>query len=52
LTQLHESIADLERDVEKARTRGDARKERQAQEALDARRAWLAEVEKTLDEFA
>ncbi|GAB3411947.1 DUF349 domain-containing protein [Flindersiella endophytica] len=52
LTQLHDSIAELERDVEKARTRGDARKERQAQEALEARRAWLAEVEKTLGEFA
>ncbi|MFD2081044.1 protein of unknown function [Actinopolymorpha cephalotaxi] len=52
LTQLRNSIADLERDLEAQQAKGDVTGERRAQEALDARRAWLAEVEKTLDEFS
>jgi Domain of Unknown Function (DUF349) len=52
LTQLRSSIADLERAVDDHRAKGDADGQRKAEEALDARRAWLAEVEKTLDEFS
>ncbi|MEQ7122964.1 DUF349 domain-containing protein [Actinopolymorpha sp. B11F2] len=52
LSQLRSSIADLERTVEEHRAKGDSQGQRQAEEALDARRAWLAEVEKTLDEFS
>ncbi|MEQ4208639.1 DUF349 domain-containing protein [Actinopolymorpha sp. B9G3] len=52
LSQLRSSIADLERTVEEHRAKGDSHRQRQAEEALDARRAWLAEVEKTLDEFS
>ncbi|MEQ7008680.1 DUF349 domain-containing protein [Actinopolymorpha sp. B17G11] len=52
LSQLRSSIADLERTVEEHRAKGDSQGQHQAEEALDARRAWLAEVEKTLDEFS
>ncbi len=52
LTQLRNSIAELERELEGHRAKGDEAGERQAQEALTARQAWLAEVEKTLDEFS
>ncbi|WP_020573691.1 DUF349 domain-containing protein [Actinopolymorpha alba] len=52
LSQLRASIADLEREVSRARAKGDTSAERKAQEALAARQAWLAEVEKTLDEFS
>jgi hypothetical protein len=52
LTQLRASIAELERDLERHRSKGDEAAERQAREALTARQAWLAEVEKTLDEFS
>jgi hypothetical protein len=39
--QLQESIDKLERELEKARASGDARKVAEAQEALDARKVWL-----------
>ncbi len=52
VTQLRASIAKLESQLSAAQTRGDARAERQASEALEARREWLAEAEKTLDEFS
>lgn len=52
VTQLRTSIAKLESQLAAAQTRGDARAERQASEALEARRLWLAEAEKTLDEFS
>ncbi|GAA5002051.1 DUF349 domain-containing protein [Actinopolymorpha pittospori] len=52
LTQLRNSIADLERELAKQQETGNAAGVRQAEEALNARRAWLAEVEKTLDEFS
>ncbi|HZC26907.1 MAG TPA: DUF349 domain-containing protein [Actinopolymorphaceae bacterium] len=52
LTQLRTSIADLEREVADHHAKGDTAAEQKAQEALAARQAWLAEVEKTLDEFS
>jgi hypothetical protein len=39
--QLNEAIAKLESELEEARSGGDQRKIRSAQEALDARKAWL-----------
>lgn len=50
--QLRSLIADLEQKVEKARASGDQRKLREAEEALEARRAWLAQAEQALDELA
>ncbi|MFV0633523.1 DUF349 domain-containing protein [Demequina sp.] len=43
--QLLSAIADLEADLEAATASGDARKVKKAQEALDARRAWLKQIQ-------
>jgi Domain of Unknown Function (DUF349) len=51
VNQLRSAIAQLEQQVAKARDRGDARAARTAEEALTARRSWLAEAENTLAEF-
>ena len=50
--QLQTAIAGLEDRLAKAQARGDERAVRDAQEALDARRSWLAEAERTLNEFS
>ena len=52
VTQLRTAISGLERQLAKARDKGDAKAERNAQEALDARRSWLEEAERTLAEFS
>jgi hypothetical protein len=52
VTQLRSAISGLERQLAKARDKGDAKAERNAQEALDARRSWLEEAERTLAEFS
>jgi hypothetical protein len=52
VAQLRTTIAQLEQQLAKARDRGDARGERNAEEALTARRAWLTEAENTLAEFS
>lgn len=52
VNQLKTAIASLEKDLAKAQQRGDERGIRQAEEGLEARRAWLAEAEKTLEEFS
>jgi Domain of Unknown Function (DUF349) len=52
VAQLRTTIAQLEAQLAKARDRGDARAERNAEEALTARRAWLTEAENTLAEFS
>jgi hypothetical protein len=52
LAQLRSSIAELEAQLADARARGDAEAERRVEDALAARRAWLAEVEKTLNELS
>lgn len=44
LGQLHDAITKLERELEEAKAGGDQRKIAQAQEALDARKAWLGAV--------
>jgi hypothetical protein len=52
VTQLRTAIEQLERQLAKARDKGDAKAEHNAQEALDARRSWLEEAERTLAEFS
>jgi hypothetical protein len=52
VTQLRTAIEQLERQLAKAQEKGDATGERNAQEALEARRSWLAEAERTLAEFS
>jgi hypothetical protein len=50
LAQLESAIAQLEADLEKAKAGGDARKVAEAQAALDARRAWLEQIERAAQE--
>jgi hypothetical protein len=52
VAQLRSTIAQLEKQLGRAREAGDARAERNATEALTARRAWLEEAEHTLAEFS
>lgn len=51
LAQLEDSIAALEADLERARAAGDARAEAEARAALDARRAWLEQVQRAAEDF-
>ena len=51
VNQLRESISELEQQVEDARAAGNDRKLVEAEEALTARRAWLEQAERALDEF-
>ncbi|WP_421741401.1 DUF349 domain-containing protein [Cellulomonas sp.] len=44
--QLEQAIAGLEADLDRAKAAGDARKIADAQAALDARRAWLEQVQR------
>jgi hypothetical protein len=52
VTQLRASIAALEQQATAARAAGDEKKAAEADEALTARKGWLAEAEKTLAEFS
>jgi len=49
--QIRAAIAGLEEQLAKAQAAGNERAVQQAEEALEARRAWLAEAERTLAEF-
>jgi hypothetical protein len=51
VAQLRSAITSLEAQLARARERGDAAAIRNAEEALTARQAWLAEAERTLAEF-
>jgi len=51
VAQLQASIADLEKQAATARERGDAGMLAEAEDALNARRSWLAQAELALDEF-
>lgn len=51
VAQLRESIAQLETEAAKARESGDERKAADADEALAARRSWLEQAERALDDF-
>ena len=44
--QLEAAIAGLEDDLAKAQAKGDQRRIREAQAALDARRSWLEQVQR------
>lgn len=50
--QIRAAISQLENQLAKAKASGDAKGEQQAQEALAARRSWLAEAERTLGELS
>ncbi len=50
--QLRTAITGLEERLAKARARGDDRAAAEAEEALTARRSWLAEAERTLAELS
>ncbi|HLJ98490.1 MAG TPA: DUF349 domain-containing protein [Streptosporangiaceae bacterium] len=52
VAQLRSAIAQLEQQIARARDRGDTSAARTAEEALTARRSWLAEAENTLAEFS
>jgi hypothetical protein len=51
VSKLEASIAELEEQRAKAEAAGNDRKRTEAESALDARRAWLAEARKALDDF-
>jgi Domain of Unknown Function (DUF349) len=51
VARLHESIAQLEADAATARESGNDRKVTEAEEALAARRSWLKQAERALDDF-
>ena len=51
LTQLEDTIAGLEADVEKAKAKGDQRGIAKAQEALDARLQWKQALEAAASEL-
>ncbi len=51
VAQLRSTISGLEKRLAGARERGDEKAAEQADEALTARRSWLAEAERTLSEF-
>ncbi|MFD3685990.1 DUF349 domain-containing protein [Nocardiopsis sp. NPDC058631] len=52
VSQLASAIAGLEAKLEKARERGDARRVKEHEDALEARRSWLSEAQKALDELS
>ena len=52
VSQLRAAIESLETQLAKAQARGDAAGIRKAEEAIAARRSWLAEAERTLAEFS
>jgi predicted DNA-binding protein (UPF0278 family) len=52
VAQLRTAITGLEQQLEKAQARGDEKSVKDAEEALEARRSWLTEAERTLAEFS
>lgn len=50
--QIRTAIDQLERQLAKAQASGDAKSAQRAQEALEARRSWLTEAERTLAELS
>ena len=50
-SQLHAAIASYEEDLEKARATGDPKKIEKAQAALDARKEWLAVIERSAQDL-
>ncbi|MFJ5696709.1 DUF349 domain-containing protein [Arthrobacter sp. NPDC093139] len=52
LSQLESAIAGLRDDLEKAEKAGDQRKIKAAREALDARQAWLDQIQRSASELS
>jgi hypothetical protein len=52
VAQIKTAIEQLEKQLTKARDKGDAKAEQDAVDALAARQAWLVEAERTLAEFS
>jgi hypothetical protein len=52
LSQLEAAIAGLQDDLEKAEKAGDERKIKAAREALEARQAWLDQIQRSASELA
>jgi hypothetical protein len=50
--QIRSAISQLEDQLSRAQAKGDVRAQQQAEEALAARRSWLAEAERTLAELS
>ncbi|WP_017540368.1 DUF349 domain-containing protein [Nocardiopsis halophila] len=50
--RIRGSLQELEARLDKARTAGDQRRVREAEEAISARRSWLEEAEKALEEMS
>jgi len=50
--QIRSAISQLEDQLTRAQASGDAQALQQAEEALAARRSWLAEAERTLAELS
>ncbi|MDA2808282.1 DUF349 domain-containing protein [Nocardiopsis suaedae] len=50
--QLRGSLEELQGRLDKARAAGDDRRVREAEEAMEARRSWLEEAEKALNEMS
>lgn len=50
--QIRSAVTQLEGRLAKAQASGDVKAEQQAREALEARRSWLAEAERTLAELS
>jgi hypothetical protein len=50
--QIRSAITQLERQLTKAQASGDQKAQQQAEEAIEARRSWLAEAERTLAELS
>jgi hypothetical protein len=50
--QIRSAISQLERQLAKAEANDDQKAQQRAKEALDARRSWLAEAERTLAELS
>ncbi|MDN6332346.1 MAG: DUF349 domain-containing protein, partial [Micrococcaceae bacterium] len=51
LTQLEDTIAELETELETAKASGDERRIKQAEEALSARRAWFETLQESAQDF-
>src|SRR6202012_5210446 len=52
VSQLRAAITSLEAQLARAQEKGDERAVSNAEEAIEARRSWLAEAERTLAEFS
>jgi hypothetical protein len=52
LSQLEAAIAGLQDDLAKAEKAGDERKIKAAREALEARQAWLDQIQRSASELA